>query len=91
MDQSPGGQGMLRKFLLLLALLVLVGIGLVATNVVDLNWREGTQAPLEVKVNPVNVGTSNTTVTVPVVRTETRQVQTPSISVGGNEAQTNGQ
>lgn len=77
---------MLRKLLLLLALLVLAAIGLVWANVIDLNWNEGAQAPLEVKVNPVTVGTSNTTVTVPVVKTETRQVQTPSISVGDGAA-----
>jgi len=83
---------MLRKFLLLLALLVLAGIGLVWANVIDLNWNEGAQSPLEVRVNPVEVGTTNTTVTVPVVKTETRQVQTPSLSVqGGNEAEANGQ
>jgi hypothetical protein len=78
---------MLRRFLLLLALLVLAGIGLVWANIIDLNWREGAQAPLEVRVNPVEVGTTNTTVTVPVVKTETRQVQTPSLSVQDGDPQ----
>lgn len=72
---------MLRKFLLLLALLVLVGIGLVWTNVIDLNYNRGAEAPIEVKVNPVEVGTSNATVQVPVVNTETRHVQTPALRV----------
>ena len=82
---------MLRKFLLLLALLVLVGIGLVWANIIDLNWNPSAEAPLEVKVNPVEVGTTNTTVTVPVVKTEERQVQTPSLSVQDGNAQANSQ
>ena len=82
---------MLRKLLLLLALLIVVGIGLVWANVIDLNWNEGAKAPLEVRVNPVEVGTTNTTVSVPVVKTEQRQVQTPALRVQDNETQANGQ
>ena len=66
---------MLRKFLLLLALVVLVGIALVWTNIIDINWNGQAESPVEVRVNPVEVGT------------ETRQVETPTIRVrDGNEA-----
>ena len=76
---------MLRKLLLLLALIVLVGIGLVWANVIDLRWNERAEAPLEVQLNPVEVGTTTSNVTVPVVNTETRQVQTPTVRVRDDE------
>jgi hypothetical protein len=57
---------MLRKLLLLIALLLLIVIGLVATGILDLNWN-GNKA--EIRVNPVAVGT------------ESRQVETPTIRV----------
>jgi len=82
---------MLRKFLLLIALIILVGIGLVWTNVIEIAWNRTAQAPVEVKLNPVEVGTTKQNVQVPVVGTETRQVDVPSLSVGGNEAQPNSQ
>jgi hypothetical protein len=78
---------MLRKLLLLIALLVLVGIGLVWTHVIDVGWNDQAQAP-EMRVNPVEVGTTNSTVTVPVVTTQERQVQRPTLRVndGSNQA-----
>ena len=82
---------MLRKLLLLIALVVLVAIGLVWANVIDLNWNPGSEEPLEVKVNPVEVGTTNSTVTVPVLKTEQRQVQTPALRVQDQEPQANTQ
>lgn len=83
---------MLRKLLLLIALLVVIAIGLVWSGIVDLNRTGDPKAPIEVRVNPVEVGTTNSTVAVPVVRTEQRQVQTPTIRVdSGNQAQGNGQ
>ena len=82
---------MLRKLLLLIALVVLVAIGLVWANVIDLNWHSGSEAPLEVRVNPVEVGTTNSTVTVPVLKTEQRQVQTPALRVQDQEPQSNAQ
>ena len=61
---------MLRKFLFLLALLVLVGIALVGTGIVEVP-RFG-----EVRVNPVEVGTETRKV----------EVETPTIRVKtGNE------
>lgn len=77
---------MLRKLLLLIAFIVLIGILLVWTRVIDVGWNQQAQAP-EMRVNPVEVGTTNTTVTVPVVTTEERQVQRPTIRVNdGNQA-----
>jgi hypothetical protein len=77
---------MLRT-LLLVALVVIAGIALVATGVIQLNRDAG--GNVTVTANPVTVGTENRTVQVPVVRMEERQVQTPTVSVGN--AQANGQ
>ena len=67
---------MLRAVLMLVALLILLAIGAVWLGLVDLNQTQQAQAPaFEVKVNPVNVGTTTTNV----------QVEVPSVSVGGNE------
>jgi len=78
---------MLRTLLLVVALIVIIGIVLVATGVVHLNRDAG--GNVTVTANPVTVGTQNTTVQVPVVRMEDRTVQTPTVSVGN--AQANGQ
>jgi hypothetical protein len=75
---------MLRTLLLVVALVVIVGIVLVATGVVHLN-RDGNGA-VTVTANPVTVGTESRNVTVPVVRTETREVQVPVVSVGNGQA-----
>ena len=82
---------MLRKLLLLIALLVLAAIALVWTNIVDLSWNEQAEAPLQVDVNPVAVGTTTSNVTVPVVKTETRQVETPAVRVQDDDPPANGQ
>lgn len=67
---------MLRAVLMLVALLILLAIGAVWLGLVDLNQTQQAQAPaFEVKVNPVNVGTTTTNV----------QVEVPSVTVGGNE------
>ena len=66
---------MLRKLLLVLALIVLAGIGLVWANVIDINWNRQAESPVEIRVNPVEVGT------------EKREVETPTIRVrDSNEA-----
>jgi hypothetical protein len=78
---------MLRTLLLIVALILIVGIVLVATGVVHLN-RDGNGA-VTVTANPVTVGTQNTVVQVPVVTMENRVVQTPAITVGNGQA--NGQ
>ena len=80
---------MLRKLLLLVALLIIAAIGLVWAGIVDLNWNGNTDQPVEVRINPVEVGTTNTTVPVPVVGTQQREVQTPTLRVndGSDQAQ----
>jgi hypothetical protein len=78
---------MLRKLLLLLAFLILVAIGLVVAGIVDLGWSGNRSDPVEVRINPVEVGTTNTTVPVPVVGTEQRQVQTPTLRVNDGSQQ----
>ena len=71
---------MLRTLLLILALIVIIGIVLVATGVVHLNRDAG--GNVTVTTNPVTVGTETRNVSVPVVRTETRQIETPVVTVG---------
>ncbi len=77
---------MLRTLLLIVALLILVLIGLVATNVIDLRQTQNAKAPaFEVKVNDVDVGTKPANVQVPTVGTTTKQVEVPTVTVGGGE------
>ena len=80
---------MLRALLILIALAILVAIALVATGVVSLQQTQQAQAPgFDVKVRPVELGTTTTNVTVPAVTTTTKQVETPVVRVGdGNSAQ----
>jgi cytochrome oxidase Cu insertion factor (SCO1/SenC/PrrC family) len=67
---------MLRAVLLLVALIVLLVIGAVWLGLLDLTQTQNAQAPkFEVKVNPVEVGTT----------TKNVQVEVPSVSVGGGE------
>jgi cytochrome oxidase Cu insertion factor (SCO1/SenC/PrrC family) len=67
---------MLRAVLLLVALLILLVIGAVWLGLLDLNQTQTAQAPkFEVKVNPVEVGTT----------TKNVQVEVPRVSVGGGE------
>ena len=77
---------MLRAVLMLVALLILLAIGAVWLGLVDLNQTQQAQAPaFEVKVNPVNVGTTTANVQAPSVEMKTRQVEVPSVTVGGGE------
>ncbi|HEX8481807.1 MAG TPA: hypothetical protein VF650_07895 [Allosphingosinicella sp.] len=67
---------MLRAILLIVALLILLVIGAVWLNLIDLNQTQNAQAPkFEVKVNPVTVGTTTTNV----------QLEVPRVEVGGGE------
>ena len=75
---------MIRTLLLIVALVLIIGIVLVATGVVHLN-RDGNGA-VTVTANPVTVGTENRTVQVPVVTMENRTIQTPVVSVGNAQA-----
>ena len=77
---------MLRTLLLLIALIVVIGIALVSFGVINLNRSSDGTVTLETK--DVEVGTTTTNVSVPVVRTEERQVEVPRIGVAnesGNE------
>jgi hypothetical protein len=75
---------MLRTLLLLIVLVILIGIALVATGVVNLR-QDGTGVSIETK--DLEVGTTVTNVQVPVVRMENRQVEVPIVQVDqGNEA-----
>ncbi|HYI64474.1 MAG TPA: hypothetical protein VEW71_06265 [Allosphingosinicella sp.] len=75
---------MLRTFLLLIALLILIGITLVATGYVNL--RQGADGTVSIETEDVEVGTRTTNVQVPVVKMETRQVETPSVAVTNDQA-----
>jgi hypothetical protein len=79
---------MLRTLLLIVALIVIIGIVLVATGVIHLNRDAG--GNVTVTANPVTVGTENRTIQVPVVTMENRTVQVPAVSVGNAQA-VNGQ
>ena len=62
---------MLRAVLMIVALLILLVIGAVWLGLVNLNQTQNAQAPkFEVKVNPVEVGTTtkNVQIEVPSVR-----------------------
>jgi cytochrome oxidase Cu insertion factor (SCO1/SenC/PrrC family) len=67
---------MLRAVLLIVALIILLVIGAVWLGLIDLNQTQNAQAPkFEVKVNPVEVGTT----------TKNVQLEVPSVKVGGGE------
>lgn len=75
---------MLRTLLLIVALILIIGIVLVATGVIHLNRDPG--GNVTVTANPVTVGTENRVVQVPVVTMENRVVQVPAVSVGNDQA-----
>ena len=79
---------MLRTLLLVIALVVVIGIALVAFGVVNLNRASDGTVTLETR--DVEVGTTTTNVQVPVVRTETRQVEVPRVGLE-NETAANAQ
>jgi CHASE3 domain sensor protein len=77
---------MLRALLMIVALLILVAIGAVYFGLIDLNQTQNAQAPkFEVKVNPVTVGTTTANIQTPTVEMKTKQVDVPTVSVGGGE------
>ena len=73
---------MLRTIFLLIALLVLIAIGLVATGLINLN-REG-DGTLSVTTSDVKVRTTTTEVELPAVRMEDRKVEVPSVVIEGD-------
>ena len=80
---------MLRMLLLLIALLVLIGIGLVALGVVNLSPR--TDGGMTIETRDVEVGTTEANVQMPVVRMENRKVEVPSLGVEEANQQVNAQ
>jgi hypothetical protein len=85
---------MLRALLLLIAVAILVVIGLVWLNVIDVSQYREAKAPTvvagqvpayDVKVNPINVGTTTTNVSVPTVEMQTKQVEVPAVTVGNSQ------
>ena len=79
---------MLRTLLLLIALLILIGIGLVALGVVNLSGS--TDKGVTIQTRDLEVGTTTANVQVPVLKTERREVRVPSIGVE-NDQQANTQ
>lgn len=86
---------MIRALLLLVALVIIALIVAVWTGAVDLNQTRAARAPaispgqtpaFDVQVNPITVGTTTTNVQVPAVKVETRQIEVPTVSTGGNQA-----
>ena len=78
---------MIRTILLLIAFLVVILVALVYTGYIDL-YRNA-NGSVSIQTKDVEVGTTTTNVAVPVVRTETRQVEVPSVAV--TNGQGNGQ
>jgi hypothetical protein len=80
---------MLRTLLLIVALLILIGIALVAFGAINL--RQGSNGSVQIETKDVEIGKTVTNVQVPVVRMENRQVDVPSVGVeddvARNEAQ----
>ena len=79
---------MLRKLLLLIALLILIVIALVGFGIINLN--RGSDGTVSIETKDVEVGTTTTNVQLPVVRMEERKVEVPRLGVEDN-AQANGQ
>ncbi|MFL6845604.1 MAG: hypothetical protein ACJ8ER_12070 [Allosphingosinicella sp.] len=75
---------MLRALLMIVALIIILLIGAVWLGLIDLSQTQNAQAPkFEVKMNPPEVGTTTANVQVPVVKTETRQIEVPNVTVNG--------
>ena len=70
----------MRTILLVIALLILIVLALVWTGVINLNRNANGSVSIETK--NVEIGTTKANVQVPTVRTETRQVDVPSVTVG---------
>jgi cytochrome oxidase Cu insertion factor (SCO1/SenC/PrrC family) len=71
---------------MIVALLILLAIGAVWLGLIDLSQTQQAQAPrFEVKVNPVNVGTTTANIQTPTVEMKTKQVDVPTVSVGAGE------
>jgi hypothetical protein len=74
----------MRTLLLLVAFVVLIGLGLVYFGIVNVTQNDN--GSVSVQSRSVEVVTTKANVQVPVVRTETRQVDVPSVAVGNGQA-----
>ena len=70
----------MRTILLVVALLIVIAMALVWTGVINLNRNANGSVSIETK--NVEIGTTKANVQVPTVRTETRQVDVPRVTVG---------
>jgi preprotein translocase subunit SecF len=75
---------MLRTILLFIAFVVLIAVALVWTGVINLNRNANGSVSIETR--DVQVGTTTKNVQVPVVKTETRQVEVPSVAVSNGQS-----
>ena len=74
---------MFRTFLLLIAFVVVIVVALVYTGYINLNRNADGSVSIETK--DVRVGTTTANVQMPVVKTETRQVEVPSVAVTNDQ------
>ena len=74
----------MRTILLLIAFVVVIVMALVWTGYINLNRHDNGSVSIDAK--SVEVGTTSTNVQVPVVKMETRQVETPSVAVTNDQA-----
>ncbi len=73
---------MLRTLLLLVALVIIIGIVLVSTNIVNL--RPAPDGGVAVETRDLEVNTAPRNVKLPVIKLEERQVQLPQVTAEGN-------
>ena len=78
---------MLRTLLLIVALLILIGIALVAFGAINL--RQNSDGTVQIETKDVEVGTTETNVQLPVVRMENRTLEMPSVGVEDDVANNN--
>lgn len=74
---------MFRTILLLIAFVVVIVMALVYTGYINLN--RNTDGSVSIETKDVRVGTTTTNVQMPVVKTETRQVEVPSVAVTNDQ------
>jgi hypothetical protein len=77
---------MLRAILLIVALLIILAIGAVATGLVDVT-KPAQERKINVKVNDVDVGTAPANVQMPSLGTTTKQIELPNVTIDKGAAQ----
>jgi hypothetical protein len=77
---------MLRAILLIVALLIILALGAVATGLVDVT-KPADEPKINVKVNDVDVGTAPANVQMPTVGTTTKQIELPAVTIDKGETQ----